>query len=971
MRIKPEWYVSHNGLVRQALLKEPKLDLSEHFLVIGQFAGADPNPLFLLSHYIAESAYRNRDPGHGPCEDYMRNAGLLQASAHWLFDERWVQGLQPKIQDAIKKRNLISAYLYFLRLKPANNFQPHPLFNGAFYKIMAGLGPEQNAFSHFLEIGQHQGISPHPLFDPEFYVAFNTITGIGQGQEYESPLHHFIARGKSLGLIPIGDFDPDYYAAKNLEVVEASNKGNRADLFDHFLRFGQYEKRAPHEFFSFEDYLWYNPLVLDEIKKYNLCSAFEHFLAFGRKRGLRAHRPLYRVRVPELHAKGIFEQRARIGAQLATQDILEFPEANSPQISLIVPVHDNFIFTMSLLAQLERECRASPAIPTEVLVVDNGSSDQTIGLGELVRGIRVIRTEEAIGYVKACNLGGEEARGELLIFLNNDIELAPGILRRIPKAFRDPKVGVSGARIVNTAGMLQEAGSILWRDGSGMGFGRGQDPTDPLFLSCRDVDYVSGCFLCIRRSLFEQIGGFDGIFSPGYCEDSDLCLQARAHGFRVIYDPALVIFHYEYASYSKGRPPSSSAALMRAKREKLYTKNRSELSVYPGHREVSPAAAAFGDASKHSPRVLFIEDRVPDAISGSGFTTAADILGVMVEAGCLVTVWSVNQRLELDIPHWSIGAWTVLPVIGGHRTVAEHIAESGDNYDVVWVCRTHNFRNLRSALFAWRDAKQGRRIVIDTEALDATRDASMFACLGFNLSAEQIDARIRSELPDLSRADRVVAKNLADAKALSRACSMTPIILGNRFKPIERPAGFEGRSGILFVGALYGEDTSNYDSLRWFIGDVYPTVNKLIPGVGFHIVGYQDKEILTIKSDLEAQIKWCGPAADLRTFFRTNRVFAAPTRYAGGLPHKVENALSQGIPVVCTQLLAQQLEDGTGETYAMVPPDGSPVRFAEAVARLYLDEACWSSYQEKGLQYANRRCDPGRHKSIVLELING
>jgi O-antigen biosynthesis protein len=970
MLVDKDWYRSHNETVRNALLADPKLVLAQHFQEKGQVLGLDPNPLFLLSHYLAESNFKNRVSEFPPYEDYLRNAGRLKASAHWLFDEARAQRLQPKLADAVAKGNWISAYIHFLRQTPQQEYSPHFLFNPGYYRKISGIGPRESAFRHFLLRGQYQGLSPHPLFDAKYYMIANGLPATGIGQDFESPLHHFIKKGQGLGISPIADFDAGYYLSQYPEVAEqvAARKTN---AFRHFVEFGQLQNKRPNEYFSADDYVWYNPRIGEDIRELGLASPFEHYLAIGAKLRLRASRPLYRVQVPQVAAKAIFEQRARISAQLFCHAGIRFKPVSKPKVSFIIPVWNGFSFTMSILGQLKQAMDASPHVPAEIVVIDNGSSDQTVDLARYVTGVKLIRRDEQLGYLKACNLGAEQASGELLLFLNNDIELTPGLLDRVPGVFEDSTVGASGARIVGAAGAIQEAGCGFLRDGNGHGFGRGRDPTDALFLFPRDVDYVSGCFLCVRGELFRKIGGFDPRFSPGYYEDTDLCVQVRSHGYRVVYDPSLVIYHYEYASYSNGRPPRVSGILMRENHAKFLDKYRDVLHDRIGARDTSGHDVAFHIAPAQRPRrVLYIEDRIPLPGLGSGFTASADIVSDMLDAGVCVSVWSLHERSEMAFPLWRAGVQTLLPAIGGEPAVAAHLAKHGGEYDVVWVCRTHNFSALRDALLAWRGERKDRRLIVDTEALASTRQASLAEHTGDPWPENTILERVRSELPQIQMADKVVAKNRLDASVLLRACAVPAVVLGHKFAPAAKPPGPAARQGLLFVGAIYGENTPNYDSLRWFIRNIFPRIDAAIPGIEFHVAGYQDRATEPIESPLASQIVWHGPVTGMRPLFEARRVFVAPTRYAGGLPHKVQNALANGTPAVCTPLLWQQLDDNPDEPSVLYPKGWSPEEFADCVIRLCRDDGLWLGQQKLGLDYIGRTCSPARHMSTIQSLVN-
>ncbi|HEY2594546.1 MAG TPA: glycosyltransferase family 2 protein, partial [Chloroflexota bacterium] len=110
------------------------------------------------------------------------------------------------------------------------------------------------------------------------------------------------------------------------------------------------------------------------------------------------------------------------------------------------------------------------------------------------------------------------------------------------------RVGVAGSRVLLADGRLQEAGDVIWSDGSTSHLGRGLPGDDPTLMQRRDVDYVSFCSAMVRRETWDDVGGFDEQYFPAYFEDADLCLSARARGWRVVCEPASVVVHDEGSS---------------------------------------------------------------------------------------------------------------------------------------------------------------------------------------------------------------------------------------------------------------------------------------------------------------------------------------------------------------------------------------------------------------------------------------
>ena len=213
----------------------------------------------------------------------------------------------------------------------------------------------------------------------------------------------------------------------------------------------------------------------------------------------------------------------------------------------------------------------SQGVNAEALVVDNGSSDRVPQLLERVDGATVLRPGKNLGFLLAVNQAAKQARGRYLVLLNNDAMLEPHTLRdAVARLDADPSAGAAGGPILLWDGQLQEAGSIVWRDGSCQGYGRGDDPARPEYQFVRDVDYCSGAFLVLRRSLFESMGGLDPALVPAYYEESDFCVRLWESGQRIVYDPQLRIRHFEFAS----EVSAGSAIELQRRHQALFVQRR-------------------------------------------------------------------------------------------------------------------------------------------------------------------------------------------------------------------------------------------------------------------------------------------------------------------------------------------------------------------------------------------------------------
>jgi GT2 family glycosyltransferase len=246
-------------------------------------------------------------------------------------------------------------------------------------------------------------------------------------------------------------------------------------------------------------------------------------------------------------------------------------ERKAPEVSIVIPCHNSVQLTRACLEALDTTLPSSFA--GEVIVIDDASTDGTQAMlarwtKRYARG-RVLRNPKNSGFIASCNRAARAARGDVLVFLNNDTQPLPGWLTALLRTFDDqPDAGVVGGKLTFPDGRLQEAGSLVFRDGSAAHFGRGdRNPDHPLFNYVRQVDYCSGALLATPRRLFLELGGFDSHYLPAYYEDVDYCFRVRATGRRVYYQPAAKVTHHEGASCGTdlGRGVKRHQTLNRAK----------------------------------------------------------------------------------------------------------------------------------------------------------------------------------------------------------------------------------------------------------------------------------------------------------------------------------------------------------------------------------------------------------------------
>jgi O-antigen biosynthesis protein len=286
--------------------------------------------------------------------------------------------------------------------------------------------------------------------------------------------------------------------------------------------------------------------------------------------------------------------------------VTRFPEVERPDVTVVMLTYNRWDLTrqaLSLLAEV-----TEPRY--EVVIVDNASTDGTLDELGRVRGAKILRNPRNLGFGPANNQGAAMARGRYLLLLNSDAWVRPGWLAPLVEiADADPSVAAVAPKLLYPDGRLQEAGSILWRDGRVRNYGDGDRATRPEYLFRRNLDYASAACLLVRRSAFIAAGGFDPRFAPVYYEDVDLCLALGAAGGRVVYQPRSVVEHVRGASSG-----AVKAAQVERNRRLLRARWRRVLDRRPPESwRVEPSGVLGGRDAMTCERVLVLTGPRPDA----------------------------------------------------------------------------------------------------------------------------------------------------------------------------------------------------------------------------------------------------------------------------------------------------------------------------------------------------------------------
>ncbi|MBN1477669.1 glycosyltransferase family 2 protein [Candidatus Sumerlaeota bacterium] len=215
----------------------------------------------------------------------------------------------------------------------------------------------------------------------------------------------------------------------------------------------------------------------------------------------------------------------------------------SPRISIVVLTYNSDRIIGECLKSIQ-----PLADRAELIVVDNASADETRRVvSRHCPPFELIANDTNRGVSGGNNVGWRASRGDIVIFVNPDVEVTPGWMEALVEPLLDPesRVGITGSKLLYPGTRtIQHAGGIIYPNGMVDHFGNGEEDVGQ-WDHVEDVDYVTGASLAIRRGLLEDLGGFDEDFNPAYYEETDLCVRARRMGWAVRMVPRSVAYHHE------------------------------------------------------------------------------------------------------------------------------------------------------------------------------------------------------------------------------------------------------------------------------------------------------------------------------------------------------------------------------------------------------------------------------------------
>jgi O-antigen biosynthesis protein len=641
---------------------------------------------------------------------------------------------------------------------------------------------------------------------------------------------------------------------------------------------------------------------------------------------------------------------------------IEFPLFTSPKVSIIIPVFNGWEMTYRCLLAINENTQL---VSYEIIIADDASDDETKNISNLIKNLKVSRNENNLGFLQNCNQAACLSKSEFVLFLNNDTEVKPGWLSSLVTLMeKDETIGIAGSKLIYPDGRLQEAGGIIWQDASGWNFGHLKDPGDSEFNYVKEVDYISGACILVRSDLWKKTGGFDTLYSPAYCEDSDLAFQARKYNYKVVYQPLSEVIHYE--GYSHGTDKNSTEknikAYQKINNKKFHEKWKTILEAehFPNGQDVFWAK----DRSRNKKSILVIDHYVPQFDKDAGSRTTFQYLELFVSLN--MNIKFLGDNFYRHEPYTTILQQMGIEVLYGpwyRDNWQQWMLENKEKFDFVYLNRPHisikyidfiKDNTLAKILYYGHDLHYLREL----KQYEIEKDKQLLESSTKWKEIETYLFKNTNVILTPSSEEQLVIMNL---DVNTNIKTIRPFFYEYLHRSI---TDFGKRKNILFVGGF--NHKPNKDAVLWFIEEIWPSVKEEIPEIQFIIIGSNPpEEILNIGDD-KIIIKGYVNDATLTEVYSQCRITVIPLRYGAGVKGKTVEAMHLGLPIVTTSF---GIEGMPGDL-SFLRPHNTAEDFARQLIELYKSDEELLELSKLEIEYIYANFSKTVAEKIMREILS-
>jgi GT2 family glycosyltransferase len=578
---------------------------------------------------------------------------------------------------------------------------------------------------------------------------------------------------------------------------------------------------------------------------------------------------------------------------------------------------------------------------------------------QYVKNIIVHNNNNKNNYLMSCNELVKFSRGKYILFLNNDIKVHKEWLIFLIKLIEsDKKIGMVGSKLIFSNGKLKEAGGIVWNNGEYFRFGRDYNLDLPEYNYVKEVDYISGASILIRKSTWDKIGGFDKRYTLSYYGEIDFAFEIRRVGYKVMYQPKSVV-EYDEGISKRNNLSLGIKKLQVINKKKFVEKWKKDLKYQKEQGNI------FLSRDRGYNRIFVIDSFVPIYNQNAGNRCTFMYLNLFKEIGLQVTFLPNDfQKIE---PYTTILQQKGIEVLYGdwyQKNIETWLKNNLKYFNFVYLERPEiglKYIDLIRQHFS-------RKIFYFPHDIHYIRLSREYNITHDEKKLNQSNMFKKIEMEIFSKVDIIhVVGNyeyqILKKKFKKKIIRNIPIyIYDKQLSNVEKD--FSKRKDLIFVGGFL--HSPNKDAVLWFYQYVYPKIVGKFQDIIWHIVGSNiPDEIMKLESK-NIKIEGFLSDEDLYSLYQKCRIAIIPLRFGAGVKGKIIEAAYNQIPIVTTTIGGEGLDNSLG---AFIIEDDAE-KMSDIIIKLYVNYSKLKQMSDLGKKFIETYFSINRAKEVIMKDIN-
>jgi O-antigen biosynthesis protein len=627
--------------------------------------------------------------------------------------------------------------------------------------------------------------------------------------------------------------------------------------------------------------------------------------------------------------------KSKINFLLSDPEIrLTIPKFQFPIVSIVI----NLVSNRQAVYECLESLIAYSNIPYRIVAAYGTHSPETKILLDKIDNISIIdNLDRQDDFSMITDFVHRQIGSEkYILIMSSETVVLSGYLDQMLKLIEsDDLCGAVGCKIISPYGLLLEAGGIEWDDNNRSSYGFNDSPNKPEYSYVRQVDFCSSDCLLIKKELLNAI-----LINPQLINNfdvRDICKIVRDQGYKVKYQPTASVINSNYRQFDLFQSNSSNLDTLREETPNL--NDESNQNMKKSNYDIFISR----DATKGK-RILVLDDYIPAIRYGSGFPRLYEMLSCLAELNYAVTFLPVGNAVKAQPETAKLQQKGIEVFWDIYANFEKFVQDRCSYYDVVLISRPHVFERIIP--IAKRYFPEAA-ILYDAEALFCAREILKAEVNGKELRDEEKSRMLLDEMKLIEKADLVISVSSKIKDIMLKNSAQKNIGVWEHVQDTnETKTPFEHRHNILIFGSFFaGVGSPNEDAALYFAQEVFPLVRTHLSCKLF-IVGTNPTP--AINNLAASDIIVTGYVENLQKYSDECRINVIPTRFTAGVPLKLLEAMSYGIPTVVSTLVADQINLIDQEQVLIA---NNTKEFAEKVIRLYSDEELWKRIKRNSLAY--------------------